>query len=765
MKRKLSTAFVLMCCGGMLAAGGLNVRDFGAKGDGVTDDTNAFYEAVSKISEDSPRYAAGLCPTDIPDRPPLAGVGETAEVQELVIPAGTYKLSKTIVLPGTAVIRGEEGAVIEMSNPDADIFYSHWGFRLTFSGLTFRGGNRQILVCTCNNESARIIIRDCRFEKSGNAAVDCRSYLNPDGTDYRTLPRPAYNVEWDGFIPILTPNSWEGYPAFNNSTLFVCRNSEFDGCGMAIDVGADGASFNDLRITAEKFPAMRIGFPYNGAAYFNNIHATAETTGDEAWIENHAYNLAVRNCVFDGAPRALVDYRHPGKDNVPNSILLTDDIVTCSGTPDSAIIRIKEPGNTPCITEIFRVTEASDSLARAMVWDQDPTLDSLSARRHIDGPGLDAYKATLVEWPYFISMGQNQNIDETLPAALAGSFSETVFPDDMVLPAPEFDFPEPVRHLKAADFGVDSDRETDDTEGMKKALAAAAETDGLTVLEMPVAMVKISLALELPPQLILTAPGRSWIVQTTKERPIFVGKDIRYFKVENFIFSGDVVAQKECGCGFDLQLAPDGEAEWVNCGFYSINHAGISAQAGRDNTARVRVADSTFMTVRQVLDTDASCSEISNSWISSYGMMDEEAVIVNRHGGNMRITNMLTVPCIMKYHYPPHLPWVEQWPNSDHLRWVDNYGRLFMQDNRFGGEWMGFPMVYNWDPRGEIYMDGGTSCFFHPSSAMCALYCMYPPALAVIRNMGWKMTFPDSALVLAPEFMEVPEVFTQNILY
>ena len=73
------------------AAGSYNVKDFGAKGNGQTDDTAAIQEALLKA-----RY-------------------ETTETT-IVIPAGTYKISGTLeVYPYTTI--KADGATIISSNP------------------------------------------------------------------------------------------------------------------------------------------------------------------------------------------------------------------------------------------------------------------------------------------------------------------------------------------------------------------------------------------------------------------------------------------------------------------------------------------------------------------------------------------------------------------------------------------------------------------------------------------------------------------------
>src|ERR1700737_4573624 len=71
----------------ILASSARNVRDYGAKGDGFTDDTQAFLDALNKD-----RHS-----------PPLSHFTPTA----VYVPPGTYLIKKTLILWAKTLLFGE----------------------------------------------------------------------------------------------------------------------------------------------------------------------------------------------------------------------------------------------------------------------------------------------------------------------------------------------------------------------------------------------------------------------------------------------------------------------------------------------------------------------------------------------------------------------------------------------------------------------------------------------------------------------------------
>jgi hypothetical protein len=142
-----------------LQTGVVNVRDFGAKGDGKTDDTAAIRAAVEEMKRH------------------LIGVRATHAIHngypELFFPTGAYRVSDAIVVPGDGItIRGAAGASITQTDPSKDILATKWAWRMTISGLTFVNGRRQLALVNSNLDSGMITIEDCRFLESAEQAIE-----------------------------------------------------------------------------------------------------------------------------------------------------------------------------------------------------------------------------------------------------------------------------------------------------------------------------------------------------------------------------------------------------------------------------------------------------------------------------------------------------------------------------------------------------------------------------------------------------------------
>ena len=88
-----------------LAVHGVNVRDFGVFGDGKHDDTAAFQKAIDAVFV---KYSL--------DSAPKSG-------QELFVPAGTYRLTRTLVFRNALVLRGEGKAVLVYDAPKGTVIY------------------------------------------------------------------------------------------------------------------------------------------------------------------------------------------------------------------------------------------------------------------------------------------------------------------------------------------------------------------------------------------------------------------------------------------------------------------------------------------------------------------------------------------------------------------------------------------------------------------------------------------------------------------
>ena len=135
----------------LLASVEINVKTFGARGDGKTDDTAAIQKAAD---------AAVKAQRNIFDN------------RSLYFPAGTYRLNGQITLRNIS-LRGTD-AVIAQKDKNAISFYytDFWSVRVT--GLTFNGGKGHVSVINDNTDKSLFFVDNCRFFHCSGSALTTR---------------------------------------------------------------------------------------------------------------------------------------------------------------------------------------------------------------------------------------------------------------------------------------------------------------------------------------------------------------------------------------------------------------------------------------------------------------------------------------------------------------------------------------------------------------------------------------------------------------
>jgi hypothetical protein len=224
----------------------VNVRDFGAKGDGVTDDTTAVQRAIDALS------AAG------------GGV--------LLFPRGTYSVTSVKLAPG-ATYQGEEGAIIKRPPRQAK-------FTRTFIG-SYSG----------EQDSAPLVIRDLTFD--GNAAEQG--------------PYDKYELEQAHLI-FLVGDPMK--PGRLNATVENCRfqNAVADGVSVYTNVNAtvrNCEAFDVFRggfvLTGGNSTADVDGFTTGGERHDTgiDIEVDGKGYGDTLKVEVKLRNLKLLKGDFD----------------------------------------------------------------------------------------------------------------------------------------------------------------------------------------------------------------------------------------------------------------------------------------------------------------------------------------------------------------------------------------------------------------------------------------------------------------------------------
>lgn len=180
---------------------GVNIKGFGAVGDGVTDDTDAINDAIQ------------FCKT--------SGRGK------LFIPDGTYKITDTLSIEtsnldiqgsGKSVLKyygdGTEGNIIEIIGEDADNFYEN----ITIDGITidgtqqvYKGGYSMStpkvthtdpgyrgLVCIKCDFASNITVKNCSFIDVYGEGVICRYCSNVLISDNKLIDVSSGNIQQPG---------------------------------------------------------------------------------------------------------------------------------------------------------------------------------------------------------------------------------------------------------------------------------------------------------------------------------------------------------------------------------------------------------------------------------------------------------------------------------------------------------------------------------------------------------------------------------------
>ena len=249
--------------------------DFGAKGDGGTDDTAAIKKAFAAVL---PRRGGGLMPW----------------IGEVVFPAGHYIISEPIALGATQIVRGEGYAKIEQKNPEKSIFECDYAWQITISGLSFEGGKDQIHFSNPNVDTGQIFIEKCKFHKADGAAV----YVSVVSTSVKIVD---------------------------------CR---FVFCRQALVCSSDQATMKDCWITSSFDMKNQAVIENRSYMRLENILGVPLVNGaDQRWIDNYGFLTCVhfRFGGEFGGFTPVVNYAKPSKDICGSMVVIDSSICLNEG--------------------------------------------------------------------------------------------------------------------------------------------------------------------------------------------------------------------------------------------------------------------------------------------------------------------------------------------------------------------------------------------------------------------------------------------------
>jgi len=256
-----------------------NVKDYGAKGDGTTDDTLAIQAAIKAIRSISAPYP---------------GTAYYSEAEELYFPPGKYQISDTLNIGGGR-LRGD-GAIVEQTDPGKDIFATTWAWRMAISGLTLLGGRNQLVLHNPNLDTGQIQIEKCRFYGARRLALDVDMV----------------------------------------STTLTVRDCVFLACRQVwINKGCDQAVMRDCWVTTDPEMRNQAAIEHRaGRLTIENLCGVPLVNGaDQRWIDNYGATLTCREVRFGGEGGGftpVVNFARYANQFGP-SILLDDCFICANG--------------------------------------------------------------------------------------------------------------------------------------------------------------------------------------------------------------------------------------------------------------------------------------------------------------------------------------------------------------------------------------------------------------------------------------------------
>ena len=654
-------------------ASGYNVRRFGAKGDGVTDDTMAIRRAVSALEEGRPdsrlcvrRYK--VCHREAP-------------CAAIVFPKGTYRITSPIVVNGDAMLVGENGATIVNESSDKETFYVREAHNLIVKGLTFLGGLCQIRLWTRNRDNSYLHVADCNFKACAGTSVYSVSFKKSE-------KKPSEPIE-------TAYEEVRGIP-YNNSTLMIVERCRFENNSTALRLYSDGLTVRNCTFVAPpsaSTPQLNVGSGGHMGVemYFRDLKidysmgsigktAAVLYQGGRAVFENVSIAASDNLTAFRSLAK-FNDYHKPSCLDLRNVRLNTGVAPVFSMSGDEFPNRVS----------VYDVSSEDKVRKPLFAFDREPTHDS------IDRACGDAGRL-MHEPPDQCLAIMIKNVDErcfdcTVPAELRQFVRQSV-PDKWRRP---FD------RSSGSTFADDMPTGQVFSDGPIEHLLAKARAAGGGTVVLPPVWLKVTKTLDVPNNTRVTCVGRTALWMEDENAPIFRVKDGNNCVLENLLLIDGRHAVKVEG--------EHGRVRLLDCSLLGQKEASIFARSAKPAGVRIEMTGGQSFT--PYLYRGNAAFTVDGFWYEESTERDKGenrpsyAAIVNETGGEMYFRDFLGVPCYFQ-NTPKNDAYVfgKNRERRGEFRWVDNYGVYVSINTRYGGEWGGLTPVFHFG-NAVTWIEGG----------------------------------------------------------
>lgn len=712
MKKLLLLALFVVSVAVFAAPMNYNVKSYGAKGDGVTDDTDAIQKAAdaARRERNKANLVYGIHRYERTHRNTTQG--------EIFLPAGKYLISRTILMDNAMVIRGEKGTVIIQKNPEQDILFMHYTSYSRAENIAFEGGNIQIHHWTNNIDQAGLRIVNCTFNGAKTAGIKSTMYRYKDkkqkylsradevafGT-LQDLNASPFILKRENGKVIFERIAPERLKEFENSTNLIVDQCRFQNNREDIFINADGIIVRDCHFLVNgNDNTASISMAGRGRLENSTIHFTGTPGKNQYAVKHREGAMLLDNVKITSANNVPVPAVRTTANRRSSQIRLKN--VTCN--VPAAIVSV-EAKVMPRLIMFQNVTHTGKNKVQALQFDKTPNRAWLNmwAKRERDiHISHDPSRPPLPDGEFFrIVAGNNSsNIAFDLTPDLQKIF-ETI-PDGFAVKqisrgtAPVFSG----KVIYADDLGAATlDAAKDETEKLKAYIAKAQQTPG-TTLCIPARWIKVNDTFNITGDMKLISCGAGGIVGTNDEKPIFKVSGNAVLFLKDTIFRGGKNL-------VDFSNGYTGKVWVENCIAYDAKEGMF--HAANSPAAVLTVLDGLFFTPR-LYTGNAKYAIFDSCWLSSApdiprGQYSKDYAFIKADGGTVQWKNILTVP-----YYFRRVPMNKIWKIWDpalngHFRWVDTKGCFLSFDCRYGGEWGGLTPVYLHGKNASAYIEGGTT--------------------------------------------------------
>lgn len=266
-----------------------SVTNFGAKGDGIADDTNAIQSALDVTSN----------------------LG-----QQLVFPAGVYKTTGTLSLLNGRVYNlvGQNAKIITTA---ANIF-NNFGASMYLDGLTFEGPTRGINFPDATNQCDIVFVaRNCTFLNFGNLAIrSATTQTNPNSFTQFTLEGCLFDGNRNDIL----------LQRYNLTDVLVTGNRFQNG-------GPESCNFQGGPLSGTRYI-------FDGNIYFNYLNNLSGSDPDGHFIRCYGERAIISNNIFDTLNVAVGTLGGDTEALRPqcNKIIVTGNIFRNAGMAEAVVV-------------------------------------------------------------------------------------------------------------------------------------------------------------------------------------------------------------------------------------------------------------------------------------------------------------------------------------------------------------------------------------------------------------------------------------------